>query len=364
MRKRIKKIFKNTEKKPDVIIIKNSVEPFIDENFFYVTNLKTGIFEGAAAFLYPDGNIDLLVSELEAETAKGAKADIFIYKNEKDFIDTIKKKVSKCKNIGVNFKKITFNDFLKIEKYINKSNFYDISSSFEKTRIIKDENEIQTIKRACNIADKVVEKIPNILSDGMFEYELAAEINYQLQKNGAEKPAFDTISSFGENSAEPHYSHGNTKLKKGEIVLCDFGACYNKYNSDITRSFIFGKASQKQKDMYETVLIAQKTGLENVCAGKLAKDVHKKVEEKINKTQFKGRFIHSTGHSLGMCVHDGTERISVNSDLELKGNMVFTIEPGIYLPGFGGIRIEDDIIIKKEGFELLTRSPKELIEII
>lgn len=364
MRKRIKRIFDNTEKKPDVIIIKNSVEPFIDENFFYATDLKTGLFEGAAAFLYPDGNIDLLVSELEAETAKGAKADILIYKNEKDFFGTIKKRVSKCKNIGVNFKKITFNDLLKIEKHLNKSNFYDISKSFEKTRIIKDENEIQTIKKACNIADMVVNKIPNILTDGMFEYELAAEINYLLQKNGAEKPAFDTISSFGKNSAEPHYSHGNVELKKGDIVLCDFGACYNKYNSDITRSFIFGKASKKQKEMFETVLIAQRTGLENVSAGALAKYVHKKVEEKINRTQFKGRFIHSTGHSLGMCVHDGSERISVNSDLELRENMVFTIEPGIYLPGFGGIRIEDDIIVKKDGFELLTRSPKELIEIV
>jgi Xaa-Pro dipeptidase len=102
----------------------------------------------------------------------------------------------------------------------------------------------------------------------------------------------------------------------------------------------------------------------NICEGEVAKNVHKKVEEKINETQFKGRFIHSTGHSLGLCVHDGTARISANSELELKENMVFTIEPGIYLPGLGGIRIEDDIIIKKHGYELLTKSTKELIDII
>jgi Xaa-Pro dipeptidase len=357
-------IFENIEKKPDAIIIKNSIEPFIDENFFYVTNLKTGIFEGAIVFLYPDGSFNLLVSELEAETAKNAKAKLEIYKNEKDFNDLFKNNISNCKNIGINFNKITFKDFLKIEKNLPKSNFVDISNSINKTRIIKDKTEIDLIKKSCNIVDIVVNKIPEMLSEGMFEYELAAEINYLLQKNGAEKPAFETISSFGVNSAEPHYSHGNVRLKNGDIVLCDFGACFEKYNSDITRSFIFGKANDKQKMMYETVHQAQKAGLECICEGKKAADVHRSVEKIINKTEFKGRFIHSTGHSLGLSVHDGNARISHNSELVLEENMVFTIEPGIYLPGFGGIRIEDDILIKRDGFEILTKSPKELIEIL
>ena len=363
MKTRIKNIYKNIEKKPDVIIIKNSIEPFIDENFFYAADLKTGIFEGAAAILYPNGNVDLLVSELEAETAKKAKVNIIVYKDEKDFYKILKNKISSSKNIGINFKGITFKNFLKIEKHLPKANFLDVSGSFDKTRIIKDENEIKLLKKACNIADKVVEKLPEILHEGIYEYELAAEINYLLQKNGAEKPAFETISSFGKNTAEPHYSHGEIKLKNGDIVLCDFGACFKKYNSDITRSFIFGKANEKQKKMFETVLSAQKIGFEKVVSGKYAKEVHKAVEATINKTKFKGRFIHSTGHSLGLAVHDGSARLSSNSELKLKENMVFTIEPGIYIPGFGGIRIEDDILIKKECIEILTKSPKELIEI-
>jgi Xaa-Pro dipeptidase len=104
--------------------------------------------------------------------------------------------------------------------------------------------------------------------------------------------------------------------------------------------------------------------LEKICEGKRADEVHKSVEDIINNTEFKGRFIHSTGHSLGLSVHDGNARISQNSELTLRENMVFTVEPGIYLPGFGGIRIEDDILVKKDGFEILTKSPKEFIEIL
>ena len=254
-------------------------------------------------------------------------------------------------------------NFLRIESHFQNSTFFDVSSALEKTRLIKDENEIIHIKKACSIVDKVVEKIPEILYEGIFEYELAAEINYLIQKNGAEKPSFETISSFGKNTAEPHYSHGDVKLKKGDIVLCDFGACYKRYNSDITRCFIFGKANLKQKKMFETVLLAQKIGFKNARSGSIAKKVHNLVEASINKTQFKGRFIHSTGHSLGLSVHDGEARISSNSEIELKEFMVFTIEPGVYIPGFGGIRIEDDVLIKKDGIEMFTKSNRDLIEV-
>ncbi len=363
MKKRIQNIFKNFEKDLDFVIIKNSVEPFIDENFFYVTDLKTGIFEGASAILYPSGNVELLVSALEAETAKKCGSQINVYKDEKDFYKILKTKISSSKNIGLNFRGLTVKNFLRLETHFPKATFFDVTNALDKTRLIKDENEIKQIKKACSIVDKVVEKIPEILYEGIFEYELAAEINYLIQKNGAEKPSFETISSFGKNTAEPHYSHGVVKLNKGDIVLCDFGACYKRYNSDITRCFIFGKANSKQKKMFEAVLLAQKIGFENARSGSIAKKVHNLVEESINKTQFKGRFVHSTGHSLGQSVHDGGARISSNSELILKENMVFTIEPGIYIPGFGGVRIEDNILIKKGGIEMLTKSYRNLIEI-
>ena len=363
MEKRVKNIFSCLEKKPDIILIKNSIEPYIDDNFFYVTSLEKGIFEGSIAVLHRDGCIDVLVSELEAETAKKADVNLFIYKSKEDFEKLLKKLLSSFKKIGLNFNGILYKDFFKLKKIFTKSKILDVSEGFTKARLIKDDYEIKLIKKSCKIADKVMAKIPDMLIDGIYEYEIAAEINYLLQKNSADKPAFETISSFGKNSAEPHYSHGNSKLKKNDFALFDFGACFKRYNSDISRTYVFGKADKKQKNMYETVLKAQKVGIETIKAGVKANKVHNAVSSFINKTQFKDRFIHSTGHSLGLAVHDGGAGLSFDCDVELKENMVFTVEPGIYIPGLGGVRIEDDIVVKKDGIEFLTKAPRELTEI-
>ena len=361
--KRVKNIFNNLEKKPDAILIKNSTEPYIDDNFFYVTGLEKGLFEGSAAVLYHDGTVDLMVSELESETAKKADVNVIVYKNEKDFNDLLKENFSSFKTIGLNFSKISHRDFYKLKFRFPELEFFDVSQSFIKTRLIKDELEIKIIKKACELADRVMEKIPQIIHEGMFEFELAAEIDYLMLKNGADKSAFDTISSFGKNTSEPHYTHGDTQLKKGNFVLCDFGACFRKYKSDITRTFVLGKASEKQKDMYEIILEAQSIGFDTLMPGLNTCDVHNAVNSFIESTKFKGCFIHSTGHSLGLAVHDGKAGLSADCDVELKENMVFTVEPGIYIPGFGGVRIEDDVLIKRDGIDILTKSPRIFIEI-
>lgn len=363
MERRIKKIYNILDKKPDVILIKNSREPYIDDNFFYFTGLQKGLFESTIAILYPEGNIDIITTELESELAKKADANILIYRDAESYKKYLKKCLSSVKNVGLNFNGISLKNFLNLNKIFPDINFNDISKSLMKTRLIKDETEIDLIKKACKISDKVIKEIPHLLKENIYEFELAAEINYLMQKYGADKAAFDTISSFGKNTAEPHYSHGDTKLKKNDFVLCDFGACFKRYNSDITRTFIFRNASKYQKNMYKTVLEANKIGLDMTKAGLKASEIHKEVHSFIEKTEFKGKFIHSTGHSLGLSVHDCDERITSNSQLILEENMVFTIEPGIYIPGFGGVRIEDDVLIKKKGVEILTKSPRNLIVI-
>ena len=363
MEKRVKKIFGNVESKTDVILIKNSDMPFIDDNFFYVTGLTNGIFEGSFAVLFPDGKIELIVPQLEAETAKKKNANVKIYKDESEFNKTLKESVFSYKNIGLNFKGISLRDFLKLKNLLPNSDFFDVSDSIARARLVKDEIEIKYIRKACKIVDIVVDKVPQIISDGMYEYELAAEIDYLMQRNGADKSAFDTISSFGKNSAEPHYTHGEVKLKKGDFVLCDFGACFRKYNSDITRTFIFGKASSMQKEMYKVVFESQRIGFEAIKANVKASVIHDAVYSFIQASKFKGHFIHSTGHSLGISVHDSNARFSSNSDILLEENMVFTVEPGVYIPGLGGVRIEDDVLIKSGGVELLTKSSRDFIEI-
>ena len=363
LEKRIKNIFKKMEIYLDAIIVKNSTEPIIDNNFFYVTGLNKGLFEGSAAIIYPDGKLDLLVSELESESAKNIAGGLCVYRNNEEFNDSLETLVGSLKNVGLNFSSITYQDFIKFKNMFKGLDFVDVSSIFSKARQIKDSFEIHNIKKACNIADNAMNEIPNILKKDMSENELAAEIDYLMQKNGATKAAFETISSFGKNAAEPHYSHGDIKLKNGDIVLCDFGAQFKKYNSDITRTFIFGKASEKIKKMHQTVLNAQKIAFNKAKAGVKACEIHEAVSTYINKTNFKGRFIHNTGHALGLDVHDPGVGLSANCNAELEENMILTIEPGVYIPGFGGVRIEDDVLIKKNGIEILTKSNRELIEI-
>lgn len=361
MKQRVNKIFNNVDKEIDAILIFNSSEPFIDINFFYVTNITKGLFENSAAILYPDGNVKLIVSELEQECASKAKVELDVYGEGDKIIQAIADSIKSVNNLGINFKNISHHDFYKLQNFFHDLNFFDVSSSFTKSRMVKDKLEIEQIGKAARIADEVASKIPDILHEGLLEYELAAEIDFLMQKNGADSSAFETISSFGSNSAMPHYTHGNQNINRNDLVLCDFGAKINKYNSDITRTFVFGTPSEKQNKMYETVLKAQKLALQTIEPGIQASDVHKKVAEFIDKTEFKGRFIHSTGHSLGLNVHDGGVGFRSFCDTRLEENMVLTVEPGVYIPGYGGVRIEDDIVVKKDGAQLLTKCVRKLV---
>lgn len=351
-------MFSHLTTQPDLIFLQNASEPFIDDNFFYVTGLSQGLFEGSTALLYPDGGFELIVSELEAETVIHANAHLHVYHKKDESKNLIRSKLESATTIGINFAGIVHQTFRKLQEQFPSKEFIDVSDAFTKSRAIKDDTEITHIKKACHIADQVMEKIPELTRESIYEYELAAEIGYLLQKNGADKPAFDIISSFGVHTAEPHYTHANTQLHRGDLVLCDFGACFKRYNSDITRTFIFGNPTKQQQDMYETVLEAQQIGIETAQAGISACEVHQAVSRYIEKTPFAGRFIHSTGHSLGLAVHDGGIGFTEECTGKLQENMVLTIEPGIYLPGIGGVRIEDDVLIKKQGVEVLTTSSK------
>ena len=171
-------------------------------------------------------------------------------KNKEEREKAIKNLISSTRKIGINSESILHKDFNNLNDRFSNSSLIDISMGLIKTRLIKDNLEIEILRKSCNIVDKVMKKIPDILHEGIQEYEIAAEIDYLMQKNGAEKPAFETISSFGKNTAEPHYSHGENKLKNGNYALFDFGACYRKYNSDITRTFICGNASKKDIEIH------------------------------------------------------------------------------------------------------------------
>jgi Xaa-Pro dipeptidase len=361
---RKEKIFNICNKKIDAIFIKNNIEPYIDNNFFYFTGLDEGIFENCCIILFPEKKkSELIISELEFESSKKSKDNLNIFNTKKKYEELIKDLLSSSKFIGLNYNTLLFNDYINLKKLLPNAEFINISEEISKLRVIKDKSEILRIKKACKIVDKVMEKIPNLIYKEITENQLAAEIDYLIQKNGAKKAAFTTISSFGKNTAEPHYSHGQTKLKYGDFIICDFGANFRRYNSDITRTFIFGKPNNKQLLMHKTILNAQKIAFDEINIDIKANKIHKKVHSYIEKTEFKSLFVHSTGHSIGLNVHDVGAGLTQDCEILLKENMVFTVEPGIYLPNFGGVRIEDDILVKENGFELLTNSKRNLIEI-
>lgn len=362
MKDRIKRIYDNLEQDIDMIIIYTATDPFIDQTFFYVTSLTEGIFEGSVALLNNDYSLEVLASLLEKESAKKGDFGLSIFKLKKEREQIVYERLKGIKKIGINAEELTYKTFLKLKELAPKSEFINVGQAIKKARLVKDEIEIKILKKACKIASEVADEIPNYFKEGMKEYELASEVNYLLQKKGAVGPAFVTISSFGPMSAEPHYIGGTKKLKKGDFVLLDFGALYKRYRSDITRTYVFGKASSVQKEIYEFVKKAQQIGLDAIKAGVNGKNVHKAVEDFINSTNYKGRFTHSTGHSIGLATHDGSA-LSSQIDVELEENMVFTVEPGIYLPGFGGVRIEDDIVVRKDCAEQLTDAKKDLIEV-
>jgi Xaa-Pro dipeptidase len=360
---RIKTIFKNSDHSLDAIIIMNSTQTNIDLNFFYATGLSKGLYEGCIAILFPTGEIDIIITPLESELAKKSNLNQRIYNTKNEYIKQIKESLKSHKNIGINGKSLTLNDFNFLKSTLINKEIKDISSSLVKSRMIKDEYEISQIKKACEISDKVIQKIPQIIHEKITEDELAAEINYLMQKYGADKEAFSTISSMGKNTALPHYTHSNQMIKENDLVLCDFGARLNRYNSDITRTFIYGKASEEHREIYHHVFKAQQLALNAIKPGIKANQIHQIVDQYINDTSYEGKFIHSTGHSLGMAVHDEELGFNNHCEIVLEKNMVLTVEPGIYVLGFGGIRIEDDIRITENGCEIITKSDKQLIEI-
>jgi Xaa-Pro dipeptidase len=365
-KERIKKIIKNLDSAKtdvDVIVLRNSTEPHIDPNFFYVTGCAYGLFEGSLCLVWNDGSAEILTTKLEEETAKHSKLPVSTFRTRDERTKMLKKKLAGVKRIGINFENITHQAYLDTVKCTKKAKVVDVSEALKKARMIKDSTEIERIAKACAIASKVAEEIPEIITNlGMKESEAVAEINYLMSRYGASSPSFETIAAFGSNAAEPHYTACTASLKKGDFMLFDFGARYMRYCSDITRTFVAGKATKEQKKMHEVVLEAQNAALDFIAPGKSGKECHAVAEQVINKSGYKGRFTHGLGHGLGITVHD-PGGMSPTQDIVLEENMVLTVEPGIYIPRIGGVRIEDDILVTKNGCRLLTDAERELREI-
>lgn len=227
---------------------------------------------------------------------------------------------------------------------------------------VKDKGEIDNISKAAVIADAAFSAILPIIQPGVREMEVRAELEYQMMMRGSEKPAFETIVASGFRSAMPHGVASQKKIAKGDFVTLDFGATVGGYVCDITRTVVIGKATPKHKKIYYTVLKAQLASIKKVKAGIPAKDVDTAGRDIITKAGYGEKFGHGTGHGIGFYIHVGPN-VSQASKAILKPNNVITIEPGIYLEGWGGVRIEDDVVVTPSGGRVLNKAPKNLLEL-
>lgn len=255
-----------------------------------------------------------------------------------------------------------YGDYQKLQEKCGGRLTVPLGNSLDLLRSVKTDWEIERMAKAEEIGDQAFAHMLEVLKPGMTELQAAAELEYFMKTHGAENLSFETIVASGVNSSMPHAMPSGKKLEKGDFVTMDFGCVYEGYCSDMTRTVVLGKANDRQKEIYRVVLEAQLAGLAACRSGVRGCDVDKVSRDIIADAGYGEYFGHGLGHSVGLYIHE-EPRLSRLCGTVLLPNMIQTVEPGIYLPGFGGVRIEDMVVITEDGCRNLAHSPKELIEL-
>jgi Xaa-Pro aminopeptidase len=264
------------------------------------------------------------------------------------------------KRLGFEEGHVTVSQFEAFRVLIAELEWVAAKDLVEPLRLVKDDAEIALIKNAITVAETAMETVKPLLTPGTREQDFALELEFAMRRLGASGAAFDTIVASGANGAHPHHHAGPRPLAAGDFVTIDWGATVNGYNSDITRTYALRSVTDKQREIYEIVREAQQRAIAAIKPGKTGKDIDAVARDFIAEHGYGPAFGHSLGHSLGRSVHDGPG-FSVRSDtLILKPGMVMTVEPGIYLEGWGGLRLEEEILVTKDGCEILTHLPNAL----
>lgn len=300
---------------------------------------------------------DFRYTEQAAKQVQGFR----IVKHEKTIIEEVANQVQEMqiKTLGFEKDNVSFGTY---ELYNDKvdAELKAVSGIVEKLRMVKTADEIEILQQAAKIADDAFAYICTFIKPGVTELEVSNELEMFMRKRGAASSSFDIIVASGDRGALPHGVASDKVIQSGELVTLDFGALYNGYISDITRTVAVGAPSEKLKEIYEVTLAAQELALEKIKPGMTGIEADAIARDYIKSKGYGEAFGHSTGHGIGLEVHEGPA-LSFRSETVLVPNMAVTVEPGIYLPGIGGVRIEDDILITEDGNVRLTHSPKELI---
>lgn len=333
------------------------------ENYMYLSG-----FSGSSANLIITDKKAYLLTDFRYIEQSAKQAPFFeIVQHKANIIDSISEIVNseeinsnRIKKLGFEDQNVTFHQYMQYADKLKNMELHGIGCVVDELREIKDQQEIEIINKAVQIADGAFKHVLTIIKPGITELDVAAELEYKMKKLGASGASFETIVASGLRSSMPHGIASEKKLELGDTITMDFGAMYNHYCSDITRTVFLGQPKQEMLDIYNIVLKAQLTSEQGAIKGRAGKEVDKIARDIIYSNGYEGKFGHGLGHGVGLEIHEGP-RVSVGGDKVLQNNMAVTIEPGIYVEDVGGVRIEDTIIIRDDNPLVLTQSPKELI---
>ena len=330
------------------------------ENLRYLTS-----FTGTAGKLLLTEDENLFITDFRYldqadEQTEGCKIEEISSNFMSGFSDLLNRKG--IKNLTFEAEDINYKTYQDFEEKLDLDDLKSVEGVVEELRLIKEDEEIEKIIKAVEIADKGFEFLLDFIEPGRTEKEIALELEFFMKREGGEANAFDFIVASGKRGALPHGVASSKVVENGELITIDFGTVYQGYHSDITRTIALGEVSDKQKEIYNIVLEAQKKVIEEIKAGMTGVEADKIARDFIAQAGYEDNFGHGLGHGLGLEIHE-SPRLSKTSDSTLEKGMVVTDEPGIYISGFGGVRIEDDLVITENGCRVLNSAPKELIQL-
>jgi Xaa-Pro aminopeptidase len=335
---------------------KNNIDALLvtkPENIFYLTS-----FLADRVVIVVNAKKNFAVTDFIYEEAASkylSGFEIFTAKDKSEFLKTISLALDKfkIKKLGFEAPALNFAYYKTIKRAVKKKELVATEDIVESMREIKEKKEISALKRALKITEGTFKEVKKRLRSGITELEVSRRIKETFMKKGADGYPFEPIVATQPSSSQPHYLPGAKRLGRNKFILLDFGAKLGGYNSDLTRMCALGKITPKFKKLYNIIIAAQKRAIERIRPGVKIRDIDLAARQYIARKGFGKYFGHNLGHGIGLEIHERPVISSSNKGI-LKEGMVFTVEPGIYLPGYGGLRIEDMVLVTKKGCEVLT----------
>jgi Xaa-Pro dipeptidase len=304
------------------------------------------------------GEKTLIINELFGDMVQNKGIAIKLFSDSEDAIEILSSYIGKNKTVGID-KNWPAHFLIEIIEKRNDMRFIDSSLAIDEVRMVKDEEEIEKLRKASTIADKVILELINSIPKNLTEKQMADSVIKLFSKYNTYKLSFEAIVAFGANCSDPHHEGNNDHYKNGDSILMDIGGVTEDYCSDISRTVFFGEPEEEAKKIYEIVLKANLTAISKIKPGIKFSEIDRAAREVIEQNGYGEYYIHRTGHCIGIEDHEYPSVSSIN-DMIVQPGMVFSIEPGIYLPNKYGVRIEDLVVVTQDGVEVLNKSPKDL----